>query len=131
MLKRQRTVLGILLREVRRKMTALTQEAQDKLTVWLERAERIRTQKPKDKNKLYALHAPEVECIGKGKARQPYEFGVKVSLAITEKSGLVVGARSFPGNPFDGHTLAQQIEQTNTLLEDICVFRANPDAVPL
>ncbi|AEF88780.1 transposase IS4 family protein [Delftia sp. Cs1-4] len=118
-LKRQRTVLGILLREVRRKMTALTQEAQDKLTVWLERAERIRTQKPKDKNKLYALHAPEVECIGKGKARRPYEFGVKVSLAITEKSGLVVGARSFPGNPFDGHTLAQQIEQTNTLLEDI------------
>lgn len=118
-LKRQRTVLGILLREVRRKMTALTQEAQDKLAVWLERAERIRTQKPKDKNKLYALHAPEVECIGKGKARKPYEFGVKVSLAITEKSGLVVGARSFPGNPFDGHTLAQQIEQTNTLLEDI------------
>ena len=112
-------VLGILLREVRRKMTALTQEARDKLTIWLERAERIRTQKPKDKNKLYALHAPEVECIGKGKARKPYEFGVKVSLAITEKSGLVVGAHSFPGNPFDGHTLAQQIEQTNTLLEDI------------
>lgn len=36
----------------------------------------------KDKNKLYALHdAPEVECIGKGKARKPYEFGVKASIA--------------------------------------------------
>ena len=44
-----------------------------------DRARRIHTQRPKDKNKLYALHAPEVECIGKGKARQPYEFGVKVN----------------------------------------------------
>lgn len=118
-LKRQRTVLGILLREVRRKMAALPQSAQDALGVWLDRAERIRSQKPKDKNKLYALHAPEVECLSKGKARHPYEFGVKVSLAVTHKSGLMVGARSFPGNPYDGHTLAQQIEQTNTLLEDI------------
>ena len=44
--------------------------------MWHERAERIRTQQRHDKNKLYALHAPEVECIGKGKARKPYEFGV-------------------------------------------------------
>ena len=40
-------------------------------------AERIRTQQLHSKNKLYALHAPEVECIGKGKARKPYEFGVR------------------------------------------------------
>ena len=53
----------------------------------LERAERIRTQKRSDKNKLYALHAPEVECIGKGKARKPYEFGVKVSLVVTHLRG--------------------------------------------
>jgi IS5 family transposase len=71
------------------------------------------------KNKLYALHAPEVECIGKGKARQPYEFGVKVSLAITEKQGLIVGARAFPGNPYDGHTLAEQLEQSSILLQDL------------
>ena len=69
--------------------------------------------------KLYALHAPEAECIGKGKARKPYEFGVKASLAITHKSGLMAGARSFSGNPCDGHTLAEQPEQTNTLLQDI------------
>jgi IS5 family transposase len=67
------------------------------------------------------LHAPEVECIGKGKARKPYEFGVKVSLAVTHQHGLMVGARSFPGNPYDGHTLAEQLEQTNTLLQDIGV----------
>ncbi len=65
---------------------------------------RIHTQRPKDKHKLYALHAPEVECIGKGKAHQAYEFGVKVSIATTEKVNLIVGARAFPGNPYDGHT---------------------------
>ncbi len=119
--RRQRTILGVLLREVQRKMTTLAQSAQDQLKPRLERAERIRGQRPHDKNKLYALHAPEVECIGKGKARKPYEFGVKVSLAVAHKSGLIVGARSFPGNPFDGHTLAQQLEQTGTLLQDLGV----------
>jgi hypothetical protein len=54
-----------------------------------------------------------------GKARKPYEFGVKVSLAITHQHGLMVGARSFAGDPYDGHTLAEQLEQTNTLLQDI------------
>src|SRR5690606_25134739 len=73
------------------------------------------------KNKLCALHAPEVECIGKGKARQPYEFGVKASLAVTHKSGLIVGARTFPGNPYDGHVLNAQLEQVGVLLEDVGV----------
>lgn len=119
--KRQRTILGVLMREVQRKILALPQKAQDKLNVWLQRADRIRTQKPQDKNKLYALHAPEVDCISKGKSRNPYEFGCKVSLAITHKNGLMVGARSFAGNPYDGHTLAAQIEQTTILLEDLNV----------
>ena len=121
MLKRQRTILGRLLREVRRKMGGLADEARVRLDAWVQRAERIQQQGPKDKNKLYALHAPETECISKGKARNPYEFGVKVSLAVTHQQGLMVGARSFPGNPYDGHTLAAQIEQTNTLLQDIGV----------
>jgi IS5 family transposase len=120
-LKRQRTILGRLLREVRRKMGGLADETRGKLETWVQRAERIHRQRPKDKNKLYALHAPEAECISKGKARHPYEFGVKVSLAVTHQHGLMVGARSFPGNPYDGHTLAAQIEQTNNLLQDIGV----------
>lgn len=123
-LKRQRTILGIVLRDVIRKRDTATTEsplALLRLNTLLERAERIRTQKPKDKNKLYALHAPEVECIGKGKARQPYEFGVKASLAITHKSGLIVGARTFPGNPYDGHVLNAQLEQTGILLEGVGV----------
>ena len=59
--------------------------------------------------KVYSLHAPEVECIGKGKAHKPYEFGVKVSLATTvapSKGGqFILHAKALPGNPYDGHTL--------------------------
>ena len=142
--KRQRTILGVVMREVQRKLDAAAASGQPKvaaspasattlrastppptatapgeLKTWLERAEAIRTQQRHDKNKLYALHAPEVECIGKGKARKPYEFGVKVSLAVTHKQGLMVGARAFPGNPFDGHTLSAQLEQTTNLLQDL------------
>jgi transposase, IS5 family len=122
--KRQRTILGIVMREVQRKSKAPdfapeNPKAASDLGVWLERAERIRTQQRHDKDKLYALHAPEVECISKGKARKPYEFGVKVSLAVTHKQGLMVGARSFPGNPYDGHILSAQIEQTTNLLQDL------------
>ena len=132
--KRQRTILGVGMREVQRKFDAdnaavaaggtpaheaASPKAISDLMMWLERAERIRTQQRHTKNKLYALHAPEVECISKGKARNPYEFGVKVSLAVTHKQGLMVGARSFPGNPYDGHVLSAQLEQTTNLLQDL------------
>jgi len=60
--------------------------------------------------KIYSLHAPEVECIGKGKAHRPYEFGVKISLATTlhrSKGGqFIAHVKAMPGNPYDGHTLA-------------------------
>ena len=132
--KRQRTILGVVMREVQRKLDADqgavaaggapasepgNAKALSDLAMWLQRAERIRTQQRNSKNKLYALHAPEVECISKGKARNPYEFGVKVSLVVTHKQGLMVGARSFPGNPYDGHVLSAQLEQTNNLLQDL------------
>ena len=117
-LRRQRTVLGRVLRDIERKWDQLDEAARQRLTVWWERAERIWRQRPKDKHKLYALHAPEVECIGKGKARRPYEFGVKVGIAVTATKGLIVGARSFPGNPYDGDTLAEQLEQARTLMQD-------------
>ena len=125
MVKRQRTILEIIIRDVRCRLQAAATKgsalALASMNRWLERAERIRTQQRHDKNKLYALHAPEVKCSAKGKARKPYEFGVKVSVAVTHKQGLPVSARSFPGNPWDGHTLAEQIEQSTILLEDIGV----------
>jgi hypothetical protein len=80
---------------------------------------RIRTQQRHDKNKLYTLHAPDVECIAKGKARKPCGFGVKVSLAVSHKSGLMGGAGSFTGNPFDGYTILAQLEQTTNLLQEL------------
>ena len=73
--------------------------------------------------KVYALHAPEVECIGKGKARTPYEFGCKVSLAtpVTKPIGgqFVLHAKALHGNPFDGHTLDTAIKdiENNTGIE--------------
>ncbi|CAM3567019.1 Transposase IS4-like domain-containing protein [Paracidovorax anthurii] len=98
-----------------RQLYTLPEAAKAKVQELLQRTSRILTQRTKDKNKLYALHAPEVECISKGKARTPYEFGVKVSIATTLKEGLVVGMRSMPGNPYDGHTLAETLEQVGIL----------------
>lgn len=115
--KRQRTIVGALLRDILRKLAGLVLRA-PMLAAWetlRQRVERLLAQKTKDKCKLYALHAPEVECISKGKARQPYEFGVKVGIAVTAKQGFIVGARSFPGNPYDGDTLYSQLEQAETL----------------
>ncbi len=106
-----RTRVGFVHREVARQLHMLPQAAKAKVQDLLQRTGRILRQRTKDKNKLYALHACEVECFSKDKARTPYEFSVKVSIAITLKEGLVVGMRSMPGNPFDGHTLAEALEQ--------------------
>jgi IS5 family transposase len=113
-LKKLKTVVGRVWRDVGRqleKMPALHDKAADLLA----KTKRLLTQKQKDKNKLYSLHAPETECIAKGKARQPYEFGVKVSIATTHKEGLVIGIRSMSGNPYDGHTLFETLEQVAIL----------------
>ena len=109
--KKLRTLLGRVIRDVQRKSGEMSLALQAKLAT----AQRLHAQRRDSKNKLYALHAPEVECIAKGKARTPYEFGVKVSLAVTAKEGVVVGMRSMPGNPYDGHTAAEQIEQVEIL----------------
>ena len=121
--KRQRTILGVVMREAQRKIEAPEfapdhAKAVSDLMMWLERAERIRTQQRNDKNKLYALHAPEVECLAKGKARKPYEFGVKSAVVVSHKHGLMLGARTFPGNPYDGHILNAALEQATNLLQD-------------
>ena len=106
-----RTRVGRVYRDIERQLTDVPAAQLPALTELMARVKRILTQQTKDKNKLYALHAPEVECNAKGKAKTPYEFGVKVSIATTLKEGLVVGARSMPGNPYDGHTLHEALEQ--------------------
>lgn len=60
---------------------------------------------------LYSFHAEEVECIGKGKLHKPFEFGNKVGLGVSGRGNFILGVKSFHGNPYDGHTLAQTVEQ--------------------
>ena len=116
-LKTLRTRVGRVYRDVERQIDSLPEAQQAQGKKLLQRVNRILTQQPKDKNKLYALHAPEVSCISKGKARTPYEFGCKVTVAVTAKEGLVVGMRALQGNPWDGHTLAETLEQVSILTE--------------
>ena len=95
-----------------------------------ERTARVLTQRAGDTDKLYAFHAPEVECIAKGKARSRYEFGVEASIAVTNArtagGQFIVGMQSLPGNPYDGHTLSGQIEQVERLT-GVAVQRAYVD----
>jgi IS5 family transposase len=109
-LKKLRTYLGRLLRDIGRKIAG-NRDLESRFARLLGLVERLLAQKPKDKNKLYSLHAPEVVCISKGKARTPYEFGAKVGIATTNREGLVLAAKAFQANPYDGHTLEQTIRQ--------------------
>jgi len=73
------------------------------------------TLNPKSKTKLYSWHAPEVECIAKGKAHKKYEFGCKASYATTNKSNFIIGAMALHGKPYDGHTLKSVLSQVTQL----------------
>lgn len=85
----------------------------------LARSDKVLLQQKTDKNQLLVWHAPEVECIAKGKARSPYEFGCKVSLATNinpAKAGyFILSARALHGKPYDGHTLASTIENVEAI----------------
>jgi len=112
-LRSLKTMAGRVMRDVERKLSGDGYEAHKGVMIL---SELILEQKRKTKNKVYSLHASEVECIGKGKAHRPYEFGVKVSLAMTHKEGFCVGIQTCPGNPFDGHTLDGQLDQVERLV---------------
>jgi len=114
MQKRLKVYLGRVARDVQRKLVAAPEHAEGFQELF-GRIERLLTQQRKDKGKLYRVHAPEVECLAKGKAHKPYEFGVKVSLATTLTSNFVVGLPALAGNPYDGHTLADQLDQGERL----------------
>ncbi len=111
--------LGRLVRDIRRKIAG--QDDLEAAFLWpLSRADQIRSQQQRQRGwKLYSFHAPEVECIGKGKASVPYEFGVKVSIVTTNRRApggqFVLHTRALPGNPYDGHTLRDVIKDAQTL----------------
>ncbi len=106
-LRRMRTIARAQVNDLARKLTAAQREPyKDLLLLFCA----VITQERHDKNKIYSLHEPDVACISKGKEGKPYEYGNKSSIAKTA-DGLVVGAMAFEGNPYDGHTLADQLEQ--------------------
>lgn len=109
-LKKQCTWVGRLQRELERQLESLNETELAKAKELITLAKRViaQTKNPKQKNKLYSLHEPEVDCISKGKARKRYEFGTKVGIVATQREGFVSAIRSFPGNPYDGHTLVDE-----------------------
>jgi transposase, IS5 family len=114
-LKTLRTQLGRVVRDIRRKIRG-DADLRVAFAPKLALAERVHMQRAKQRGpKIYSLHAPEVECIGKGKAHKPYEFGVKVSVAtpIQRCRGgqFVAHVAALPGNPYDGHTLAKVVPE--------------------
>jgi len=113
-IKQVKGALGRVYRDLKRQLPVVVVLNEPQQTL-LDHAVRLLAQKKRSKNKLYSLHAPETECISKGKAHKRYEFGVKASFATTLRETFVVGARSFTGNPYDGHTLTEQLEQTEIL----------------
>jgi len=119
-LKTLRTYLGRIMRDIGRKIAG-NAALEGRFARLLLLARRVHEQQPRQRGpKVYSLHAPEVECIGKGKAHRPYEFGVKVSVATTlshAKGGqFVTHVKALPGNPYDGHTLATVIPQMEALV---------------
>ena len=114
-----RSRLGRIIRDIRRKIEGQP-ALEQAFALPLGRATQIRSQQQRQRGwKLYSFHAPEVECIGKGKAAAPYEFGVKASIVTNNRrapGGLfVLHARALPDNPYDGHTLRDVIDRTETL----------------
>jgi IS5 family transposase len=118
-LRRLRTYVGRMIRDIQRKAPAPGSQApgsmDTELSQLLELCQRLVDQKPTDSNKLYSLHEPEVRCISKGKAHKRYEFGQKVSMATTNRRDWFVGARLCKGNPYDGHTLDAAIKQVESI----------------
>jgi IS5 family transposase len=122
-LRKLKTCLGRVIRDIRRK-TSGHDDLREAFVRPLYLAERVLSQDRRQRGrKVYSLHAPEVECIGKGKAHKPYEFGVKVSVATTVKHSaggqFVAHVAALPGNPYDGHTLATVIPQMQALLGNV------------
>ncbi|TKB06000.1 IS5 family transposase [Desulforhopalus sp. IMCC35007] len=109
--KKLKTYLGRVIRDIERKCSVIDGD----LSALLATSKKIHKQQRHDKNKVYSVHEPDVDCISKGKAHKRYEFGTKVSVATTSRGGWFVGALAFHNNPYDGHTLEETLEQVTKL----------------
>jgi IS5 family transposase len=125
--KKIKTIAGVLVRELHRKLPAqrLTHHSSK-----LELYQKVLAQKRGDSNKTYSLHEPQVKCYTKGKEHKRFEFGSKVSILVTQTTGVIVGALNFNSTEHDSKTLHKAIEQYARLTEkkatDIYVDRGYP-----
>lgn len=110
--KKLKTYLGRVIRDIKRKSDLLDPILINALSI----AGKILNQQKHDKNKIYSVHEPHVECIAKGKANKKYEFGNKVGIVTSAKKNWILGSLAFHGNPYDGHTLKQCIDQAERLI---------------
>jgi len=128
LLKKLKTLLGRLIRQCERCISRSCISLLPKHVKILDRVKKIHAQSVLKKQEklnykasneiLYSFHAPEVECIGKGKLNKPYEFGNKVSIAVSGRGNFVLAAKSFHGNPYDGHTLSETIDEVRKIVEE-------------
>ena len=102
-----RTYLGRVMRDILRKVSSPSGKLAELLAI----AGKLLEQKRDSKDKIYSVHEPQTECICKGKAHKRYEFGNKVGVVTTSKTNWILGATSYHGNPYDGHTLESAILQ--------------------
>jgi IS5 family transposase len=109
--RKLKTYLGRVARDIERK----TEGNNESVNELLRMSKRLLAQGRHDKKKLYSVHAPEVECISKGKIHKRYEFGCKVGLVTTAKNNWIIGVKAFHGNPYDGHTLSASIKQAEKI----------------
>ena len=107
--RKVKTIAGRLVRELERKLPQ--NHGYESL---LDLFNQVLSQQKESKNKIYSLHEPQVHCISKGKDHKKYEFGNKVSILYTQTTGVIVGALAF-GNPYDGHTLDDALDQYKRL----------------
>ena len=107
--RKVKTIAGRLVRELERKLPAGMRA--DELTVF----KKVLSQKRNDTNKIYSLHEPHVQCISKGKEHKKYEFGSKVSIITTKKTGVIIGALNIEKNDYDAHTVDPAFEQQQRL----------------
>lgn len=110
--KKVRCYLGRVTRDIERKAD-LSNDPE--LTLLLSQANQLLKQKKNTPNKLYSLHAPEVECIAKGKIHKRYEFGCKVSVVTTSKDPWVLSISAHHDNPYDGSTLKESLQKAEEL----------------
>lgn len=115
--KKLKTWLSIMIRDIHRKMP--NEEMSLGLKLALAKSNKIYETSKESKERLYSWHAPEVECIAKGKVGKPCELGCKVSVATNLHSApgshFILQAQTLYGCQYDGYTLNNAIEHIKSL----------------